>query len=718
MRLVTLEISGFRGFPEKRVIDLDADAVVIIGANGNGKTSVFDAILWGISGRIPRLSGDGAGVVSLYAEGALARVMLTLRRPTTGESFTITRTCEGTENRISLETADAKLQGPSAQGRLIDLIWPDAGSASDPNEALATVLTRGVYLQQDLIRHFVEAANDHERFTAVSELVGAGRVTELQSSLERSKRAWSTTTNQHEEDLRALRGRLGTIEARVAEFVNREGRRESAISTEAWTQWLADLAEFGITATPMEMTSREAPALIDASIKMIDATRRGEERGALSLKSLSKDLERLRATVLPDVSAMQDRIGTLRRELEDLRERVKHEQDRLAEARRAQAAIKEKEEQLKALAAMALKHLDERCPVCAQEYDKDFTRQRLEAIIGGAATAAQHDVANEELPRLLAVLTEKEKDLSATELGLRSAEQSLRDRRALEDAIANTLKTLGPATAESSPDDAIVQKALANTDTRIQKLTSAQRFAEQAALHISELSASATIQEMNKEAEALWRDIAQRQQSITRRTQTGDLAQRVIEALREASSAVVEERLTEIRPLLQSIYGRIDPHPAFRIVNFLARVVRGKGLLSTVIRDHIENKESELPATVLSSSQVNALAVSVFLSLNMGVASPPLSVAMLDDPLQSLDDINLLGLVDLFRRTKDCRQLFISTHDVRFGGLLARKLRPRNEKERTIVIELDGWSRHGPQLQTREIPRDPEPLRLITKKAS
>jgi DNA repair exonuclease SbcCD ATPase subunit len=111
---------------------------------------------------------------------------------------------------------------------------------------------------------------------------------------------------------------------------------------------------------------------------------------------------------------------------------------------------------------------------------------------------------------------------------------------------------------------------------------------------------------------------------------------------------------------------------------------------------------------------MNALAVSVFLALNLGMPKLPLSVALLDDPLQSLDDINLLGLVDLFRRTKINRQLLISTHDKRFGELLSRKLRPTGQGSRTVVIELEGWRREGPSVTLREIKSDPVPLRLVS----
>jgi DNA repair exonuclease SbcCD ATPase subunit len=68
MRLVSADVSGFRGFPQRREFDLNADAVVVVGSNGNGKTSLLDGILWALSGRIPRLAREDDHLVSLYSE--------------------------------------------------------------------------------------------------------------------------------------------------------------------------------------------------------------------------------------------------------------------------------------------------------------------------------------------------------------------------------------------------------------------------------------------------------------------------------------------------------------------------------------------------------------------------------------------------------------------------------------------------------------------------
>ena len=130
------------------------------------------------------------------------------------------------------------------------------------------------------------------------------------------------------------------------------------------------------------------------------------------------------------------------------------------------------------------------------------------------------------------------------------------------------------------------------------------------------------------------------------------------------------------------------------------------------VEDPIHGRRSEAPEAFLSSSQMNVLAVSVFLALNLGIPTLPLSVAVLDDPLQSLDDLNLLGLIDLLKRMRERRQLMVSTHDSRFASLLERKLRPVSDNQRTILVELSGWSSEGARVTQRDIVPDLIPIRI------
>lgn len=713
MRLLSLELAGFRGFATKQTFDLDADAVIVVGANGNGKTSLFDAVLWAIAGRIPRLGSDDAPLACKFSETGQARVALRLGRTDGSSPLTVTRVFDGARTTVSVETPEGVLRGPEAEGRLIQQIWKEAATAANPAEALATALTRSVYLQQDLVREFIDSVTPQERFGAVSELVGAGRVTDLQGELERAKKAWSLATNSRAAELKPLRGRLSTMESRLAELEARPILAEAGLDETAWSEWWARMQAVGLKVSAVPMASRDATSAIDNAIMQIDAARRAAERRRAILDALNQELSDIATRTLPDLASLRGKVDVVQQHIQETRAKVSAEQARVAEVRRLQAELKERSQQLQAMATLALKHLGEKCPVCDQDYDVDTTRRRLELTAAGGSTPATSPSLPDTLPGLFEFLASQEKELSAATLDLRTAEQSIRDVEAADLVIDKRLKELGIVVTvplERLPSVVAAAKA---TNLRIDDLAAAQRTGEAFALRLSQVGDQAAIQELQREIETTRVKLQQEDTELGKRAETGEQAQRVIEALREAASRVVTERVKEIEPLLSDIYSRIDVHPAFRVVRFLTSVSRGRGQLATVVSDPLSEIQSDAPATVLSSSQMNALAVCTFLSLNLGVSSPPLEAAILDDPLQSLDDINLLGLIDLLRRTKDQRQLFVSTHDVRFGNLLARKLRPGSSEQRTLVIELEGWSRRGPSVTTRDVQCDPVPLRLV-----
>jgi predicted ATPase len=321
------------------------------------------------------------------------------------------------------------------------------------------------------------------------------------------------------------------------------------------------------------------------------------------------------------------------------------------------------------------------------------------------------------LPELLSILALHEKELSGAELALRTAEQAVRDHEAAELLIEQRFLELRVEMPPATDRESSVRDALAATLRQAAMFADAHKSGESFALRLSHIGAQSTIQELRRESVATSRRLLEEDKEIASRIAAGEKAQKAIEALREVALSVVTDRVKEIEPLLRELYSRIDVHPAFRVVRFLASVTGGKGRLSTVVSDPLSGVECDSPATVLSSSQMNALAVCAFLSLNLGISQPPLQAIILDDPLQSLDDVNLLGLVDLLRRTKDQRQLCVSTHDVRFGNLLARKLRPRSPQQRTVIIELDGWSRTGPIVSSRDVNCDPAPIRLMSSES-
>ena len=107
IRVDSITIKEFRGIREM-TIDFKAKNYAICGPNGTGKSGVVDALEFGITGNISRLSGEGRGSVSLkehaphvdaakFPEKAVVEVKVTI--PSLGKSAMIVRTVKSPASR-------------------------------------------------------------------------------------------------------------------------------------------------------------------------------------------------------------------------------------------------------------------------------------------------------------------------------------------------------------------------------------------------------------------------------------------------------------------------------------------------------------------------------------------------------------------------------------------------------------------------------------------
>ncbi len=169
------------------------------------------------------------------------------------------------------------------------------------------------------------------------------------------------------------------------------------------------------------------------------------------------------------------------------------------------------------------------------------------------------------------------------------------------------------------------------------------------------------------------------------------------DATTRAASAVTRIRFEQLQPLINDIFRRLDPHPVFTTLRFDLDVSYRSGVADPVVED--DEGVSGDPLLVLSSSQANVAALTYFLALSWTSEVNALPFLLLDDPLQSMDDVNALGFADLCRHIRARRQLFVSTHEARLAGLLQRKLAPRDSVNALRVVRFVGWDRSGPKME-------------------
>jgi DNA repair exonuclease SbcCD ATPase subunit len=704
VKLSSLVASGFKAFAREVSFDLSPDTTVIVARNGQGKTSFFDAILWAITGRIGRL-GKQESVASLYSESGEARVAVGLRTDS-GKNVEVVRTSIG---GLSVLIDGRQSRGREAEDSLVSLMWPDAMSAEEPIAALAAAIERSVYLQQDMVRTFIDAQDARERFVALSEMMGAGRVVELQRTLEESRNLWSRATNSLNEEAEVLRRRLAALEARAVEVEPQTVAPELS----SWEDWWNEAIRFGDVQprSAVPATSPSAPSAIDGAMRELDAKERALSRVVSRLQAVLTDLE-VPHPVAAELERLRGEGERVTQALQEARDALRSAQARAAEERARQVRETDTRHQRATLAQIALRFIDGPCPVCGQPHDKDRTREDLMRIIE-AASAHSDDVGPNQVGVLADEVRSHEQLLAGIEGDAAEKNRTYQTWIAARDEALEVLRELGVEdTASDDLVESLEEEARKGRD-HIERIVSLRTRGERLALAIARLGESTRQAELRDSLVSTRAELTELDSTLSGRYETSELIKTLISALRDSLSEVSVQQLSELQPLLQRIYSTVDPHPSFTVVQLLTNMKGGRGKVIPSVTDPLFEFSAEASGAVLSSSQMNVLAVSIFLAMNLGIAKLPLTSTLLDDPLQSLDDVNLLGLVDLLRRMRDRRQLIVSTHEDRFGGLLERKLRPVSPSQSTQVIELSGWSRYGPNVEQRGIQAEVSPVRLV-----
>ncbi|RWD13545.1 MAG: hypothetical protein EOS57_21095, partial [Mesorhizobium sp.] len=96
------------------------------------------------------------------------------------------------------------------------------------------------------------------------------------------------------------------------------------------------------------------------------------------------------------------------------------------------------------------------------------------------------------------------------------------------------------------------------------------------------------------------------------------------------------------------------------------------------------------PRAMLSAGNLNTAALTLFLALHLSV-SPDLPWLVIDDPVQSMDEVHIAQFTALLRmlaKSNLQRQIIIAVHEKPLFDYLSLELSPAFQNDRLITIEL------------------------------
>ena len=352
------------------------------------------------------------------------------------------------------------------------------------------------------------------------------------------------------------------------------------------------------------------------------------------------------------------------------------------------------------LAAASIPLLTNQCPVCGQSIDPLQVEEHLRKVTSETATLVA-------LRQAVETATEK---VRATRAHGKRLQDEYTQARTVVDEWGRFLKNeknciAGVAELTSDASAPITLTGLFYDEIEhwgteitgsLDRLASALETYRDV---VTESQATGDIDRADSELVSAHANLESRRVSYEQVALRASRLKQLSDAATKARVAVTAVRFEAIEPLVRDIYSRLDPHPAFKMIGFKHDMYYGKGTSSPVVRDIAAGVEAD-PLIIFSASQANIAALSYFLAMSLGAGKRALPFVLLDDPLHSMDDVNVLGFADLCRFLRTDRQLVLSTHDRRFANLLRRKLAPRDPRDRTLVHQFTGWDRSGPSMET------------------
>jgi len=225
-----------------------------------------------------------------------------------------------------------------------------------------------------------------------------------------------------------------------------------------------------------------------------------------------------------------------------------------------------------------------------------------------------------------------------------------------------------------------IKEAIKSTDANLNFIEQGLNQIENMLSRIDYKEKELTSNEIKQKLETTEKKIAEVEEQKKNLNQTIAWINKLKNSISSVVADMNNEILTNQEELINKIFKRIYPHPFFRKIK-LRTDENSKGNKTIAIECWDSSGNISVnPAFTFSAAQVNIVAISIFLAMALKQQCTRLNTILLDDPIQSMDDLNIISFIDVLRSCSGeddglNKQIILSTHEDKFYRLMMKKFR-------------------------------------------
>ncbi len=680
-----VEIEGFKGFTSPKTIDFKGRHVFLLGLNGNGKSSIVEAVRWGLFGSTFRTNE----IVKNQRYTGNCRVTIKLMRD--GEPWTLRRTLDlGTRGR-----ADGILTDQSGTRHLLRDIMPQLDSVN------AGEGTHVIFAPQSApLRRQPEDLDPFER--TVFNYLGLTHPRVLLSNIDDFLKEQAEAEHNLDEKLTGVRKNIDD------QIADQENRRRRILDAPPWgdgpipsisaSEQKTNNFIREVTGNPPALVGLSLEALLESAAASLEK-RRTQQQGSLENEATNLSSRRERLETLhrcqKQVSEQEACVQNCQSELSSvLGDRTPNELYQGLKAVKAQADTESIQGRI-LQDAIELIGRDESetvsCPICDSNHDRQSLASALQDTVTHPGDSIISSVA--ELESQLQQYQELKGRLNAQVAELTSLKRDLANAMNLVDD--EDKKNLS---ATSSVQQAIKNHAEREAEIKAQLDNQEEWFrAKQAEL--DKLNEENRVHRIQGYLSGLYtrkRELERAIASYDNLVSFGESVRATKEAIETCLNEQLAQDIPRVSDILSNAFSALTRHPWYD------QLVISESVLPKLQLRVASSQEPgrEDPTGVLNGQAESALNLVPYFAFSQTEDTPTeVYLVMLDDPTRALDTEHIRILVERLHELGRNVQLIVASQETeRFQEMIPEVF----DEAGYVIVEPTGWSpTEGPTLKIR-----------------